>query len=300
MNKKKKTGVLFTPPMVISSILLVCILFISVFGTWLAPYDPDAIDLANTYAGVSATHWFGTDDMGRDLFSRMLVGAHTTILNAVLVVVFADVIGIPVGLICGYYEGLLDSVIMRVWDVFMAFPSLVLAMIFVALFGKGEMNAVLATGIVYIPMISRLTRSSVLTEKTKTYVETARALGYSDRKIIFRHIFPNCLPTLMAELPLDIGYAIIALASLSYMGLGVQLPKSDWGSILQSGMSLLFKAPAVALIPGIAIAVTVIALNLFADSIQMYMDPSQRRLPSVKKYKAKITRMAGMAEKKAV
>ncbi|MDC7125335.1 MAG: ABC transporter permease [Spirochaetales bacterium] len=283
--KKKKMGTLFTPPMMISAIILAVILLISIFGTLLAPYDPEAIDLANTYKKFSPDHWFGTDAMGRDMFSRMLCGAHTTILNAVLVVLFADFIGVPLGLMCGYKEGLLDKIVMRIWDILAAFPPLILAMVFVAIFGKGELNAVLATGIVFIPMISRLTRSSVLSEKTKTYVETAKSLGYTERKIIFRHIFPNVVPTLMAEFTLDIGYAIISLASLSYMGLGVQSPKSDWGSILQSGMALLFKSPTVALIPGIAIVITVVALNLLTDSIQMYLDPVQRRLPHIMKYK---------------
>lgn len=282
--KKKKMGKLFTAPMILSMVILIVILFLSIFGTLLAPYDPDAIDLSNTYGKMSLIHLFGTDGMGRDQFSRMLCGAHTTIINAILVVIFADMIGIPIGIICGYYGGKLDGVVMRVWDILASFPPLILAMVFVAIFGKGEMNAVIATGIVYIPMISRLTRSTVLTEKTKTYVETAKSLGYNDGRIMFRHIFPNCIPTLTAEFTLDVGYAIIALASLSYMGLGVQAPKSDWGSILQSGMELLFEAPSVALVPGIAIVVTVVALNMFADSIQMYMDPGQRRLPKIQKY----------------
>lgn len=284
MRKKRFEG-LFTVPMVLSSVILIIIFLASIFGTFISPYDPDEIDLANTFAKFSLIHPFGTDELGRDMFSRMLTGAHTTILNAVLVVFIADVIGIPMGLICGYYEGHLDKIVMRIWDIIAAFPSLILAMIFVSIFGKGEMNAVVATGIVYIPMISRLTRSSVLSEKTKTYVETARSLGYSDSRIIFSHIFPNVVPTLLAEFTLDIGYAIIALASLSYLGMGVQQPKSDWGSILQTGMSLLFKAPAVALIPGIAIVVTVVALNMLTDSIQMYVDPTQRRLPKIKRYK---------------
>ena len=283
-TKKKKLGKLFTPSMVISGAILIFILFIAIFGTWLAPYDPNEIDLTNTFGSFSAKHWFGTDAMGRDQLSRMLTGAHTTILNALLVVVIADIIGVPLGIVCGYYGGKLDGFIMRIWDVLASFPSLILAMIFVAIFGKGEMNAVVATGIVYIPMISRLTRSTVLSEKTKTYVETARSLGYSDARIMFRHIFPNCIPTLMAEFTLDVGYAIIALASLSFMGLGVQSPKSDWGSILQSGMTLLYKAPSVALIPGIAIVVTVIALNTFADCLEVYFDPAQRRLPRIQKY----------------
>lgn len=285
--QKKKNGKFFTVPVIFSIIFLGIIIFISLFGTLLAPHDPNAVDLSNAYAGLSVKHFFGTDAMGRDQFSRMLVGAHTTMLNAILVVVIADLIGIPIGMLCAYYGGFMDNIIMRIWDIIMSFPPLVLAMVFVAAFGKGEYNAVFATGIIFIPTISRLTRSTVLSEKTKTYVEAAKSLGYSDFRIIFRHIFPNCIPTLLAEMTLDVGYAIISLASMSYLGMGVQAPKSDWGSILQSGMTLMFKAPMVALIPGIAIILTVVALNLLVDGIQMYLDPTQRRLPDIKKYKAK-------------
>lgn len=287
MKKKKTVGTLFTPPVIFSIVILAIVVFITLFGSVIAPYDPEKVDLANTFAGMSPQHIFGTDAMGRDQFSRLLCGARSTIVNAVLVVLFADLIGIPLGLLCGYYEGVLDNIIMRIWDIFMSLPSMILAFVFVAVFGRGEYNAVLATGIVYIPMISRLTRSTVLSEKTKLYVESAKSLGYSDTRIIMGHIFPNCIPTLMAEFTLDIGYAIVTLASLSYLGLGVQAPKSDWGSILQSGMTLLFKAPMVALVPGIAIVLTVIALNMLTDGIQMYLDPNQRKLPSIKKMRKK-------------
>lgn len=293
--KKSKVGSIFTFPMVASSIILFIVFVAAVFGSALSPYDPDAIDLSNTFSSFSREHILGTDAMGRDMLSRMLTGAHTTILNAVLVVIIADVIGVPLGIVCGYYKGKIDSLVMRIWDILASFPPLILAMIFVAIFGKGEMNAVVATGIVYIPMISRLTRSSVLTEKTKTYVEAAKASGYSDSRIMFSQIFPNVIPTLLAEFTLDIGYAIIALASLSYLGMGVQAPKSDWGSILQSGMTLLFQAPAVALTPGIAIVVTVVSLNMLTDCIQMYLDPTQRRLPSITKFKKREVKAHGKA-----
>lgn len=286
-KKKKTVGTLFTPPVIFSIVILTIVVIITFLGRMLAPYDPDKVDLANTFQGMSWQHIFGTDQMGRDQFSRLLCGAHSTIINAVMVVVIADLIGVPLGLICGYYEGIVDNVIMRIWDIFMSLPSMILAFVFVAVFGRGEYNAVIATGIVYIPMISRLTRSTVLSEKTKLYVEAAKSMGYSDMRIIMCHIFPNCISTLMAEFTLDIGYAIVALASLSYLGLGVQAPKSDWGSILQSGMTLMFKAPLVALVPGIAIILTVIALNMLTDGIQMYLDPGQRKLPSMKKAKKK-------------
>lgn len=289
---KKTVGTLFTPPVIFSIIVLVIVLFMTFFGKLIAPYDPEAVDLPNAFQGMSPAHWLGTDQMGRDQLSRLLCGANSTIINAVLVVVIADLIGVPLGLICGYYEGIVDNVIMRIWDIFMSLPNLILAFVFVAVFGRGEYNAVLATGIVYIPMISRLARSTMLSEKTKLYVEVAKSLGYSDTRIIMGHIFPNCVPTLLAEFTLDIGYAIVALASLSYLGLGVQAPKSDWGSILQSGMTLMFKAPMVALVPAIAIVLTVIALNMLTDGIQMYMDPSQRKLPSIKRFLGKEAKKA--------
>lgn len=291
-RQKKSMGTLYTPPVIFSIVVLAIVVFITFFGKYIAPYDPEAVDLSHTFEGMSLQHLFGTDQMGRDQFSRLLCGANSTIINAVLVVLIADLIGVPLGLICGYYEGIVDNVVMRIWDICMSLPSMILAFVFVAVFGRGEYNAVLATGIVYIPMISRLTRSTVLSEKTKLYVEAAKSLGYSDTRIIMGHIFPNCIPTLMAEFTLDIGYAIVALASLSYLGLGVQAPKSDWGSILQSGMTLLFKAPMVAIIPGLAIVLTVIALNMLTDGIQMYLDPGQRKLPSIRKYRRKEAKKA--------
>lgn len=289
----KKAKAFITPPIIIAGSFLILILFVSLLGSSLAPYDPNAIDLTNAYSEMSKEHLFGTDAMGRDQFSRMLYGARTTILNAVLVVLFADLVGVPLGLLSGYHGGILDNVVMRIWDILMAFPPLILAFVFVAVFGKGEYNAILATGIVYIPMISRLTRSIVLTEKTKVYVEALKSLGYSDKRIIFRHILPNCMPTLTAEFTLDVGYAIVTLASLSYLGLGVQAPKSDWGSILQSGMTLLFKAPSVALIPGIAIVLTVVSLNMLTDNIQLQVDPNQRKLPNIRKLRKKEGNMYG-------
>ena len=285
-NKKKKVrqyGVFFTPPMVVSLIIFSIILLAVIFAPLIAPCDPNAMDLKAMLKGPSLEHFMGTDNSGRDVFSRLLYGGRTTLINAVLVVLISVVVGIPLGLMCGYFGGRFDALVMRVWDVVLCFPSLLLSFIFVAAFGKGQYTAVLAMGIVYIPMISKLSRSLAMTESTKTYVELAHSLGYSDWRIIFVHILPNCLPTMLAELTLDVGSAIKGLASLSFLGLGVQPPTSDWGSMLQEGLALIQRTPYVALAPSITIVLTVISINVLSDNIQMYFDPTQRKLPSLKK-----------------
>lgn len=282
-KKAKQFGVFFTPPTIISLIVFGIILLSVIFAPLIAPYDPNEMSLKDMLQAPSLKHLMGTDNSGRDVFSRLLYGGRTTLINAVLVVLISVVVGVPLGLMCGYFGGKLDAIVMRVWDVVLCFPSLLLSFIFVAAFGKGQYTAVLAIGIVYIPMISKLSRSLAMTESTKTYVELAHSLGYSDWRIIFVHILPNCLPTMIAELTLDIGSAIKSLASLSFLGLGVQPPTSDWGSMLQEGLALIQRTPYVALAPSVTIVLTVISINVLSDNIQMYFDPTQRKLPSFKK-----------------
>jgi peptide/nickel transport system permease protein len=236
----------------------------------------------------SAQRWLGTDNLGRDQFTRLLYGGRTTLINAFLAVLISVVVGIPLGLMCGYYGGKIDNAVMRVWDFILSFPTLLMAFIFVAAFGRGSWNAVIAIGVVYIPMISKLSRSMTITERTKPYVEACVTFDYSDARIIFLHILPNCLATLLAELTLDIGMAIIALASLSFLGLGVQMPQSDWGAMLQEGMAIILKAPYLALGPTIVIVLTTVSLNVVSDGIQMYLDPEQRKLLTFKKFRAKM------------
>jgi len=285
LKKNKAISALFTPVVIISIVIFSLILLSSLFAPIVSSYDPEKVDLSIALEKPSQNHLLGTDSMGRDQFTRLLYGARTTLTNAFLVVLISIVVGIPLGLICGYYGGWIDTLIMRVWDCILAFPALLLAFILVAAFGRGSYNAVLAIGIVYIPMISKLARTLAMTEKTKAYVEASKTFGYSGARIIFLHILPNCVSTLLAELTLDIGYAITALASLSFLGLGVQLPKSDWGSMLQQGFGVLFNRPVLALAPGISIILCVVSLNVLSDGIQMYLDPDQRKLPSFKKYR---------------
>lgn len=287
MKKKKQVGKLFTVPVIISGAIMAFVLFVIIFAPLLAPYDPEAIDMMNVYSGSTAQHWLGTDYMGRDILSRLIIGSRTTLLNAFLVVLISVVIGIPCGMIGGYFGGWFDTIYMRICDIILSFPSLLLAFVLVAVLGRGAMNAIIATGIIYIPMISKLARSLVMTEKSKVYVDACKTMGYSSARIIFFHILPNCVGVLLAELTLDIGVAISSLASLSFVGLGVQAPQSDWGVMLRDQKDIIYMKPLQALSPGIAIVVTITALNVLSDGIQMYLDPQQRRLPTVKEFRKK-------------
>lgn len=295
-TKENKAGKLFTPSVIISLAVLVLILAGVCLADVIAQYDPNELDLANMLKGPSAEHWLGTDKTGRDIFSRLLYGGRTSLLGALGVVGISIVIGVPIGLFSGYHGGKVDAVLMRICDVIVSFPALLLAFVFVAAFGRGLFNAVLALGIIYIPMLAKLTRSMVLVEKNKTYVEAARSIGFSDGRILFSQILPNCVSTMMVELTLDLGYAILDLASMSFLGLGVQPPTSDWGAMLEEGRIYITTSPLCAIAPGIMIIVTVIALNIFSDGIQGYLDPSQRKLPSIKSYRRIMAKMKAKKE----
>lgn len=283
MKKGKEKGKLFTIPVIISLIILIIIVFSTVLASVLAPYDPDSVDLLHVFQGVSREHLLGTDKTGRDIFSRLLFGGRTTLLGALGIVGISIIIGIPLGLVSGYYGGKLDKVIMRITDIIISIPPLLLAFIFVAAFGRGFGKAVWALGIIYVPMLSRLTRSLVLVEKNKTYVEAAKSIGYNDIRIIFGHILPNCVSTLLVQLTLDVASAILDLAAMSFLGLGVQAPQSDWGAMLEEGRIYLTTYPLQAIAPGIVMSITVITLNIFVDGVQRYLNPMERKLPSYKK-----------------
>lgn len=283
-----KAGKLFTLPVIISLGVLAVIVLSVIFANLLAPYKPNAIDLKNLLQGPSAEHILGTDKTGRDIFSRMLFGGRTSLLGALGVIIISVIIGIPIGLFSGYHGGKIDAVLMRISDVVVSFPALLLAFVFVASFGRGLSNAVLALGIIYVPMIAKLTRSLVMVERNKTYVEAAKSIGYSDFQIIFRQILPNCVSTILVQLTLDLGYAILDLAAMSFLGLGVQPPTSDWGVMLEESRIFLTNHPMMALAPGFVIIATVVALNIFSDGVQAYLDPTQRKLPSIQKFKKKV------------
>jgi peptide/nickel transport system permease protein len=292
--KKKNHGKLFTPSVVISIIILIMILAGSIFAPLFATHDPYKNDLTSSLAGPSQAHWFGCDKNGRDIYSRVLYGGRTAILGALGVVGLSIIMGIPLGLICGYFGGFVDSMIMRVCDIILAFPTLLLAFIFVAAFGRGLTLSVIALGIVYVPMLTRLTRSCAIVEKNKVYISACVSLGYSPLRIMFVHILPNCISTIVVQLTLDLGYAILDLSSLSFLGLGVLEPTADWGAMLGEGRQYLLANPYLSLAPGMVIVMVVVALNLFSDGLHQYLDNAQVELPSFKSYERKL-----LKEKKA-
>lgn len=296
-TKERHEGVLFTVPVVISIIVLALIILCCIFAPLISPYSPTEQNLADSLAKPSMQHLLGADKVGRDLLTRLFYGGRTTLLSAIGVVVISVVIGVPLGLISGYYRGWLDTVIGRICDVVLSFPSLLLAFVFVAGFGRSMVNAIMALGIVYVPMLTRLVRSLTMVEKNKVYVEAATSIGYSDARIMFRHILPNCVSTIVVQITLDLAYAILDLAALSFLGLGVQPPTADWGAMLDEGRNFLLQNPLLALAPGLAIIVTVVALNIFSDGIHQYFEPIQRKLPSFEKVER---RMKKEAQKKEV
>ncbi len=302
MEKKKRkanNGTFFTVPVIVSGLILLFIIFCAVFAKFIAPYSPESNDYtASLVKAFSPGHLLGTDRLGRDLLSRLLCGAQTSIINAFLIVGFEVIVGVPIGMLCGYYGGKLDTMIMRVWDVISAVPSLLLAFVLVAAFGKGTYSGVLAIGIVYTPLTAKLARSLIMTEKKAVYVEACKSLGYSDSRIIFIHILPNIITTMIAQFTLDIGSAITSMATLSYLGIGVQPPGADWGTLLKDGMSMLYMNQVLLIAPALAIMITSIAINVFSDGIQSYIDPGQRKMPTFKQYRKKLLIPAGAAFKK--
>ncbi len=290
-----KEGSFFTVPVAIALGVLILVIFCCIFAPIISPYSPTEQDLSQALAQPGGGHLLGTDNVGRDLLTRLFYGGRTTLLSALGVVALSMVIGVPLGLISGYYGGWMDTVIGRICDVVLSFPSLLLAFVFVAGLGRGVSNSIIALGIVYVPMLVRLVRSLTLVEKNKTYVEAALSIGYSDMRIMFCHILPNCVSTVTVQVTLDLAYAILDLASLSFLGLGVQPPTADWGAMLDEGRNYLLQNPLLALAPGFAIIITVVALNIFSDGLHQYFEPVQRKLPSFKKYERKQRRKAGAA-----
>jgi peptide/nickel transport system permease protein len=289
----KTQGNVFTLPFILSGVILLLIIISCALAPLIAPYGESAQDLSASLAPPSAEHLLGADKMGRDLFSRLLYGGRVTLVSALGVVFLSVIIGAPLGLFAGFYGGKFDSIVGRCCDVLLSFPSLLLAFLFVAALGRGITGAVIALGIVYVPMITRLVRSLTLVEKNKTYVEAAESTGFSHASILFRHILPNCVYTMLVQLTLDLAYAILDLAALSFIGLGVSPPTADWGAMLQEGRNFLLQSPLLALAPGAAVVVTVISLNIFSDCITQYLDPQSRALPSFEKIERRRRKING-------
>jgi peptide/nickel transport system permease protein len=252
----------------VAGILITVVVLAAVFAPVVTPYDPDAQELSASLAKPSAAHVLGADKLGRDLASRLAYGGRTTLFSALLVVAISTSIGTALGLVAGYYGGWIDSLLSRVFDVLLAFPALLLALVVAAAFGRGLGNAVASLSVVYVPMITRLVRSACLVERGLPYVEAGVALGYSGPRIMFRHILPNVLPLLLVQIAIDFGYSILDLAAMSFLGLGVQPPVSDWGAMLADARDSLLLAPRLALLPGLAIMIVVVSFNILGDGLR--------------------------------
>ncbi|GMA65241.1 ABC transporter permease [Alicyclobacillus fastidiosus] len=260
----------------VGGIIVGVVVFVAIFAPLVSPYGPNANDYTNLLQAPSAHHWFGTDQLGRDQLARTMIGARTSMEVSIGALVVGLVVGIPVGLVTGYYRGFLDDwLIMRIIDAIQAFPFLILALVLAAMLGPGARNAMIAIGIGYVPIFVRTVRGQVLAEFEKEYVMAARALGSTDFRIMWKHILPNSMTPLLVQATLAMASGIVAEASLSYLGLGVQPPTASWGTMLQNSQGYLGQAPWLAIVPGLAIAVSVLGFNVLGDGIQQWLDPRQ-------------------------
>lgn len=256
--------------------VVLLMVFVAVFAPLLAPYDPTAQSWTAVRKAPSAAHWFGTDEAGRDILSRIIWGARASLMAGLTSVGIAMAIGVPLGLAAGFLGGFVDGLISRFTDAMLACPFLILAIALAAFLGPSLTNAMLAIGITATPFFIRLTRGQVLSIKGEDYVEAARAMGNPRWRVAARHILPNILPQLMVQATLSIAMAIIAEASMSFLGLGLQPPAPSWGSMLNSAQRFLSNAPWMALWPGIAIFATVLSFNLLGDGLRDALDPRAR------------------------
>jgi peptide/nickel transport system permease protein len=243
----------------------------------LAPHDPLAMDPSNRLAAPSARHWFGTDDGGRDILARIVYGTRSSLLTALGILSLASVIGTSIGLAAGYFGGWIDEALMRITDMFLAFPALVLAMGLAAALGPSLFNAMLATAVVWWPWYARLVRGQALHLKNEAFVEAARVAGASGLRIAVRHVLRNCLTPIIVQMSLDIGYAILTLSSLSFIGLGAQPPTPEWGSMVSIGRDYFLDQWWIVTFPGLAIFLSVMAFNLLGDGLQEALSPRLRR-----------------------
>lgn len=258
-------------------ILAAALLLVAIFADKIVPYDPYAQDLSKSLLPPSAEHWMGTDRYGRDMFSRVVVGAQTSIFSTLALVGVISVFGTAVGTLCGYYGGAMDSVVMRISDVCLAFPGLVFALAIAAMLGGGVSNAVLALAVISWPKYARVARSQTLALKSSDFVAAARLSGDNSMQMILRHILPNILGPILVTAMLDIGTMMMELAGLSFLNLGAQPPTAEWGNMMSGGRSMLQTYPWLVLSPGFAIFLSVVIFNLLGDTVRDYMDPKNSR-----------------------
>lgn len=260
----------------VSLVFIGFLVLIAVFGPYITPYNPIETDMPNALKPPSAEHWFGTDQLGMDIFSRVIVGTRVSLTVGLLAVSIAMTVGVILGSIAGYIGGTVDTIIMRVMDMMLAIPSILLAITLMAALGKGIDKAVIAIGLVSIPEYARIVRGNTLSIKENDYVAAARMVGNSDLRIIFRHVLPNALSVIIVRVTLGMSSAILDLAALGFLGMGVQPPQAEWGDMLGRARGFIFQAPYALFFPGMAITLTVLAFNLLGDGLRDALDPKSR------------------------
>jgi peptide/nickel transport system permease protein len=268
-----------SPEGLVGVVLLAIMILLTVLGPRVVPYDPQEISFTDKLQHPSTHHWFGTDEAGRDMFSRVIIGTRISLVAAMVVIVLATAIGVPVGLMSGYLGGWTDHVGMRITDMFVGFPALILAIAVAAAIGPGLTNGMIAVSVVWWPGYARLMRGEVLALRSRLYVEAARALGVSDTRIIVRHILPNTLTPLIVKMTSDVGYAILYIASLGFIGLGAPPPLPEWGTMIADSRSYLLDYWWYPTFPGVALSLAVIAFNLSGDALQAAVNPAMAEAP---------------------
>jgi len=259
-------------PGFVAFLLVLLFLATAIFGPGIAPYSPDAIDLSATLQPPSAQHMVGTDALGRDVFSRLLYGARVSLSVSIMVVLIGGIAGATIGYLSGFLKGKTDALLMRTIDTLMAFPGILLALMIITVLGPGLYTAMVAVGISQIPMVARIARSSILIAGNEQYASAAYSIGAPRRRILFHHLIPNSLTPVIVQLALIAGDAILIASGLSFIGLGAQPPTPEWGAMLSESRLYLWQAPWLAIAPGLAILLAVLAFNLLGDALRLVLD----------------------------
>ncbi|BBY30661.1 ABC transporter permease [Mycolicibacterium sediminis] len=271
------------PVTVVSAVLLLVVAIVALAAEWLVPYGINDVDVPNALQGPSGAHWFGTDELGRDVLSRVLVAVQASMQVAVASVAFAVIVGVSIGVVAGYRGGWTDAIVMRVVDVMFAFPVLLLALAIVAILGPGVTTTMLAIGVVYTPIFARVARASTLSVRVEPYVAVSRAMGTGHGYILARHVLPNIAGPLIVQTSLSLAFAILSEAALSFLGLGIQPPEPSLGRMIFDSQGFVTLAWWMAVFPGAAIFLIVVAFNLFGDGLRDVLDPKQRTMAEARR-----------------
>lgn len=271
------------PVTLVSVLVLAAICGVALLAPWIVPYGVNETDMSRALQAPSTSHWMGTDDLGRDVLTRIVIASATSLKIAVISVVFAFVLGVPIGIISGYAGGIIDTVLMRCVDVMFAFPVLLLALAIVAILSPGELTTMIAIGVVFTPIFARVARASTLSVRTEPFVQVSKTMGTPAWWILLRHVLPNITGPIVVQTSLSLAFAILSEAALSFLGLGIQPPNPSWGGMLFDAQGFMAQAWWMSVFPGVAIFVTVMAFNLLGDGLRDVLDPKQRTLSEARK-----------------